>query len=134
MKRAEALRPLSRDHHVALGVALRLRRCDAGGADAARERFTTFFAQDGERHFRKEEELLLPELGGHPEEADRLRRDHAALREAAARLGAGSAPVSDLHSVGETLGAHVRWEERELFPLLEGVIPPDRLKVIGESL
>lgn len=135
MERAEALRPLSRDHHVALEVALRLRRCeDEASAAAAAERFTAFFAADGERHFEQEEALLLPELGGHPEEAERLRREHAAIRAAAARLDAGRAPVPDLHALGEALTGHVRWEERTLFPLLEAELDPERIAAIGDAL
>ena len=58
MKRAEALRPLSRDHLKSLMAAKRLRSATDAGI-AARD-FLAFWETEGRRHFRVEEEVLLP--------------------------------------------------------------------------
>ena len=50
MKRATALQGLSRDHHQALAVALRLRRADAGSATEARRGFLDFWREHGAEH------------------------------------------------------------------------------------
>ena len=56
MKRSDELAPLSRDHHQALFVAMKLKRAEADGAEA----FLGFIAAHGGDHFRIEEEILLP--------------------------------------------------------------------------
>lgn len=62
MKRSPELTPLSRDHHKALEVALRLRRATAGNVDEAIEHFLAFWSHQGERHFAPRACLL----GHHP--------------------------------------------------------------------
>ena len=59
VKRSDALSPLSREHHVALEVALRLRRASADDAANVQAGFLTFFDDGGREHFRIEE-LLIP--------------------------------------------------------------------------
>lgn len=128
MKRSEALTPLSHDHHQALVVAQRLRRADAGDAAGARAGFLTFWAEHGQRHFRQEEELLLPAYAAHGDARHPLvlqaLGEHVELRRRAAELAA--APLADpvaLCDLGELLLVHVRMEERELFPMIEAALP-----------
>jgi hypothetical protein len=131
VKRSPELAPLSRHHHVALEVALRLRRATDESLDDAVARYLTFSAGDGEEHFAEEEALLLPEL--RPDLGRRMRDEHAAIRDATRALEArpdrGAA-----HRLGELLTAHVRFEEREVFPELERSLPADRLAEIGRRL
>ena len=137
MKRSAALAGLSRDHHEALAVALRLRRSETLTAAEAAERFAEYFARRGERHFELEEAVLVPLFPSLPDgEAlrERLLREHAALRKRGAPVAAGQAPVDDLHRLGEALEAHVRFEERELFPLLERELSDADLAEVGKSL
>jgi len=49
MKRAAALAPLSRDHHLALVVARELARAGPGQTEAARGRFVRFLANRSRR-------------------------------------------------------------------------------------
>jgi hypothetical protein len=42
--------------------------------------------------------------------------------------------VADARRLGELLTRHVRFEERELFPLLEALLPADRIRAIGRDL
>ncbi len=136
MKRSPALTPLSHDHHGALYVALQLKRAEdvsAGGA------FAEFIAGEGERHFREEESVLLPGWAAADPEADggmaaRVAAEHLELRSAGRRLAAGELGVDDLRRMGELLEAHVRFEERELFPLIEARLGDEALSALGAEL
>lgn len=114
---------------------MRLQRADEETAADAAGRFVAFFLADGRRHFAQEEELLLPELGAHPEHVERVLADHETIREAAADLRHERHPAPDrLHTVGACLHDHVRYEERVLFPLLEADLSEERLAQIGARL
>ena len=99
MKRDAALASLSRDHHLALVVALKLRSATASTADEARAAMAAFWPVHGRRHFRVEEEILLPAT---PATAILIIRwsparcDHAAIRyRADAVLGEPHSTVTD---------------------------------------
>ena len=139
MKRSAALAPLSRDHHQALDAALRLRGADVAGLDEAVAHFARFW-DHGQAHFAIEERLILPALPS--DDADwargieRVARDHAAIRRlATALLAPGAAPeVATARSLGDLLNEHVRFEERNLFELLEQRLDPAELTALGESV
>lgn len=139
MKRSEALRSLSRDHHQALVIAQDLRRAE-DPPQAARH-FLEFWKQQGEHHFRVEEEVLLPLwafLGTlNAEAAAQVAREHLSIRRATMALEAGRVSLEQIHDLGEELEAHVRFEERELFPLLEADLDEDGLthlaRVVSEA-
>lgn len=123
MRRHQALVPLSHDHHHALVQARRLVRA-AGSEDAATAagEFVRFFRADSVRHFREEEEHLFP-LVADSEEARPLvvqaLLEHQRLHALAARLEREPAEAEVARELGTLLQAHVRLEERELFPLIE---------------
>jgi hemerythrin-like domain-containing protein len=139
VKRSEALASLSRDHHQALAVAVALRR--ATDADDARARFLEFWEREGAFHFRIEEEVLLPNwarMGSvDAAAAARLAQDHLEIRSAAVALTAEARSLTALHELGEKLSAHVRFEERELFPLIEADLSApaleDLARVVAEA-
>jgi hemerythrin-like domain-containing protein len=138
VKRAEALRALSRDHHQALAVALRLRRAGAQEAAEAQLGFLDFWREHGSGHFRAEEEVLLPTFaehgdGEHPSVAQVLRQ-HGEIRHAALVLGRREGSVPELNQLGELLDDHVRLEERTLFPLIEDALDDAQLTQLAEAL
>jgi len=137
MKRSAELAPLSRDHHQALEVALRLRRVTEGNLEDTTGRFLAFWRRQGEHHFVIEERLVLPALSHDDvewaEATQRVREDHAEIRARAAEL-ARVPSVLRARRLGELLGAHVRYEERQLFPLLEERLARDALVALGEAL
>jgi hemerythrin-like domain-containing protein len=139
MKRSAALAPLSRDHHHALNAALRLRRASADDLEAAADAFRAFFEGHGRRHFEVEEDLLLPALPGDGEwesAAARVRADHADLRAEAAALAdpATADRLALAHRLGDRLDRHVRFEERELFGMLEARLPDYELARLGAAV
>jgi hemerythrin-like domain-containing protein len=141
MKRSAALAPLSRDHQHALDAALRLRRADDDTVAEAIARFERFFDQEGRRHFTIEEDVLLPAIPvDDPEWAPciaRIRDDHAAIRAAAGALA--DPPPADDHlsharTLGERLAAHVRFEERVAFAILERRLTAPDLERLGRAI
>jgi hypothetical protein len=130
MRRHPALIPFSHHHHRALVVARRT--CAAAGDAeallAAGRDFLVFFDGWGVAHFRDEEEHLFPllfeQVGAEaPEELVHALLDHVRLHALAAQLRSGLAmgevDAETLQITGALLEAHVRLEERELFPLIE---------------
>ena len=139
MKRSAALASLSRDHHQALVVAQRLRRATDATAMEARAAFLAYWTGHGRLHFRLEEELLFPAYAGHgdPHEPVVLRAlgEHAMIRHRADTLAAAtSADPGALALLGADLAAHVRLEEREVFPLIERVMPERELDALAQAL
>lgn len=107
MKRHPALEPFSRDHNDGLILA----RALIEGRPGATERFREEWDRELSDHFAEEERLLLP-LVTEPL-AERLVHEHRTI----ARFGL-TLPESAL-DLGRALEAHIRWEERELFPEIE---------------
>lgn len=135
MKRAEALRSLSRDHHQALVVSMRLRRAE--DPQAAAVDFAQFFAEHGHRHFEIEEQVLLPLWSrlGHvdAEGAARMAAEHLGIRTRALEL-AEQPTLEAAHALGEELDAHVRFEERQLFPAIEADLDDDALATLARAV
>jgi hypothetical protein len=121
MKRAEALRPISREHLTALLVAKKLR--EATELEDATGVFLDFWREDGQRHFRVEEEVLLPTWAMHAEVerqgVARMLDEHLAIRREALRMAAGELSLEESRELGTLLHDHVRFEERQLFPINE---------------
>ncbi len=140
MKRSEALTPLSHDHHQALFVAMQLRRADEESAASAGQAMLAFWNDYGRRHFREEEELLLPAFVPygdveHPL-VGRALVEHVTIR-ARIRALERSMPDPDpaaVRELGDALHTHVRFEERELFPMIEAALPPDALAELAAAL
>jgi hemerythrin-like domain-containing protein len=136
VKRAEALRPLSRDHHAALVAAKALR--DATEPEPARLAFLEFWREHGSHHFRVEEEVLLPGWALHAEvdrpAVARMLEDHLAIRREALRLEARTVPLEELQELGRRLADHVRFEERELFELIEEALDPEALDRLATAI
>jgi hypothetical protein len=136
VKRAEALRPLSREHLVALITAKKLREADE--LDAAAGTFLEFWHGDGMRHFRVEEEVLLPTWAMHAEVdsegVSRMLDEHLAIRREALRLEAGEAALDEVQALGQLLHDHVRFEERELFPKVEAALDAASLDRLAAAI
>ena len=137
MKRSPELAGLSRDHHRALEAALRLRRATAADLDDAVARFLEFWRDHGQRHFEIEEEVLLAALpeddGEWAATSRRIRGEHDEIRSGAAALE--TAPDAErARQLGALLNAHVRFEERDAFPLLERRLDAEGLARLGRAL
>ncbi len=132
-KRDPALLPFSHDHRRALGLCVRLARWKP-----EREEPPALLAQEIRfqaaeiliPHFTLEEEILFPavapSLKAHRALLQKLADEHGVFRDYLERM-AGPMAEADLIALlkrfGRTLEAHVRREERELFPLIESAVP-----------
>lgn len=126
MKRSIVLQPLSREHHAALKLAKACEQAaqSGDGAKVAKlcQRAMMSCLIELEPHFQVEESALLPQLTGVETSplVQRTLADHQNLRELAKLLSRNDAEA--LLEFGKSLSAHVRFEERELFPALEKIL------------
>lgn len=132
MKRTPELRTLSEDHHHGLVQARRLRKAAEGdqttSAESTARDFLDFWQKDTALHFRKEEEVLLPVMARYGGDLSReplveMIEDHARIRGLVMQLSdeamGGHVRLETLHEIAERLEAHIRLEERVVFPLIE---------------
>jgi len=136
-RRHEALVPLTHDHHHALAQARRLRELkvnEPSGIRRAADDFVNFYLGRARHHFREEEELFFSPVV----DDDRARkivtravtehfRLYAHVNRLRRQLLSGDIEVGVLDSIAELLPSNVRFDEHELFPLIEGLIPEDDL-------
>lgn len=138
-RRHDALIPLTHDHHHALAQARRL--LDVAKMDDETQRrnlandFVNFYFGRAVRHFHEEEELFFAPLIDHDEArglvlravGDHLRL-HALVRSVKRQLSEGEADRDTLEQISKLLTEHVRFEEQDLFPLVERLVPEEDLK------
>jgi hemerythrin-like domain-containing protein len=145
MKRTQELRTLSEDHHHGLVQARRLRRAadEATSTEPVAEEFLDFWQKETTIHFRKEEEVLLPVMARHGGELSRepivvMLQGHAQIRALVMRLSdetmGGNVRPETLREIGEQLEAHIRLEEREVFPLIEKLLSEAALTELAARL
>jgi len=136
MKRHESLAPLSREHHTALILAQILKK----GAPAYKGLPTetaekimyakNIFHSSLQEHFRKEE-LLIDKVGHFHPDIEKLGKEiyleHAQLTRSFLNLGISADIEDSMDILGHTLEAHIRKEERILFPLIQEYCPENEL-------
>jgi formiminotetrahydrofolate cyclodeaminase len=136
VKRHPHLQPLSDDHHEALVLARRIGL--AAKEDPEQNALTQTwndlrqrFARELEPHFRVEEEWLFRQLESAGEHAlvARAWADHVELRDL---VRAEADPVV-ARRFAELLHRHVRFEERQLFPRAESLLPLPSLEAAGHA-
>ena len=123
MPRTGALLSLSREHHSSLVLARAVRQAAESGDSAAfpvmMKRIEAHWRTVLCEHFVREEQLLRLAVDAvDAESAARVLAEHTELRV----LACGSCELdlpARLHRFGELLAAHVRYEERVLFPQLQ---------------
>ncbi len=117
-------------------MAKKLREAD-DAAEAARG-FLDFWREDGRRHFRVEEETLLPGWAVHAEVdragVSRMLEEHLAIRREALRLGDGELTAEQIRQLGDLLHDHVRFEERELLPAVEAALDAASLERLATAI
>lgn len=146
--RHPALVPLSHDHHEALLVALRLKK---GGPSSPRDTMWPTAPREqaaallrfAERellvHFEIEETLLFPLVSSEEGKAtvNQLLVEHNQMRNALGRLDSitdEGAVMAALADFGAVLEAHVRTEERILFPMIEQAIEAGEMSIDAEGI
>lgn len=121
-RRDPSLIPLSHDHHHGLVRVFEIRQALRRGGDLADQLRLTreFYRDDLTPHFEAEEVVMVPALRAAAADSEaalaRLADEHRRLRDMAAELDASAARLA---AFAELLESHIRFEERELFPLYQ---------------
>lgn len=134
MKRSPSLLKLSRDHHTALSLALRIEKAnDAASLAAVVSALARIFPEELEPHFQDEEKSLLPQLSliGEVALVEQTLQEHQQLRSLAQQIADGE--HARLQEFGRLLHAHVRFEERELFMVAQQFLPSEYLENRGHQ-
>lgn len=143
MKRHDSLAPLSREHHDALILAQLLKKSapvykglPTTAADKAGYA-VKMFHDDLEEHFHKEEAMLKEVKHVHEsisKLADEIFEDHQQLTGLFLSLNNTADQEAVLNELGNKLDAHIRKEERILFPLIQEHCSEEQLKKIQPLL
>ncbi len=144
-RRHESLVPLSREHHYALMLCLRIHRGlklhqdDSAWLRDKAETVIRFFTSDLTPHFEAEEEVLFPAMQSCAEATALLREllsEHREIEQMTAGLRDCETELLAvrLSAFADLLEAHIRREERELFPLFEQQVTPEMAQQIGPEI
>jgi hemerythrin-like domain-containing protein len=140
MLRDPSLIQLSRQHHNALALCVRLERAlQAGAADlgAWQLEVNQHYANEVQFHFAAEEKVLFPaarrflELAALVEE---LSGEHERLRNHFVHAGQGTMDRGELEMFAKLLSGHIRKEERQLFEAMQQRMRQEELKLLGDEL
>ena len=133
MKRNENIVLLSRDHHFGLLHVWKIKQGLSRGI--APERIAAYIAfhwqHNQQAHFLEEEQYLFPYIKN--ELIDQALREHEQIRQLIAQCSI--APTEALLTqYMELLTAHIRYEERVLFPYMEQNLSDETLAELGRNL
>lgn len=144
-RRHDSLIPLSREHQYALMLCLRIHRgliereADTDWLELKAGHAVRFFEGEMLTHFQAEEESLFPAMSEISEAKpiiDELLVEHERIRKLIAQLGklelSSLAPA--LKEFADTLEAHIRKEERELFPIYEQHASPEIIARVQRAI
>ena len=150
MKRHRSLHPLSEHHHHALVQALQIRRAAgaptgkrAAALRAAARNLVRFWKKSGRRHFRGEEEVLLPALARRARLEENpavmlMLAQHAVIRarmdDLEPALAARNSVEAEVQALGQLLHDHIRLEENEIFPAIEAALSEDELRALAPRI
>ena len=141
MKRAKQLQPLSRQHHLGLNLGYHAKECADNPQEIAKHwQALSSYMNDMRHHFNIEDNLiveaLLPHQSTDPNVTsvlNNMQQQHQSLNKLMADIQAvqdanGSAvTVSQIREFATQIYDHVRFEERELFPMVEKYLTEDEL-------
>ena len=136
MKRNERIQRFSREHHFCLLFCWKVRQ--GVRKDVAPERIWRyvkyFWNEHLQPHFKNEEKILFAPVGD--THVGRAIREHDQIRRFISDLDSQPASIGrkKLSELATMIDAHVRYEERSLFPHLERKLTNQQLEKIGELI
>jgi len=140
MLRDKNLIALSHQHQHALALCVRLDRSIQSGevdTDAWQAEIQQIFEREIGVHFQAEERALFPAAVSFPELralVEELLTEHKRLRELFASARKRQLAPSDFRNFADTLSAHIRKEERQLFETMQQKLSADELASLGKAL
>jgi hemerythrin-like domain-containing protein len=135
IKRSKQLTPLSKDHHDGLLFAWKIKQGLKNGADIKliAEYVQWFWKNHLQEHFREEEQILAPHLPADNELLKRMIDEHQEI-ESMVHINENIPDETLLLNLAQAIDDHIRFEERQLFPYAEKIIPENELNLIYEQL
>lgn len=140
MLRDKNLIPLSRQHHQALALCVRLDRAIRAGEvnlEAWQAEIQQQFDSEIGIHFTAEENVLFPAAARFTDLrplVEELRTEHAVLKDYFAHAGGRELDLQSLADFGQKLAEHIRKEERQLFEGMQRVMSSSELDGLGEAV
>jgi hemerythrin-like domain-containing protein len=138
MKRHKALITLSSDHQQGLVVSNKLKytykptssEITPLSDEDKKKMLINFYHEHLQEHFKMEEKVLAPYF---PENdmMHKMLDEHVKLNKKIFEIDAAPADKDTLDDFGKTLETHIRFEERELFPMMEKTLTEEQLDEIG---
>lgn len=132
IKRMEALRPLSREHHQGLLLCWKIRAAFAKNISPNRVKKYTdwFFIQHIQPHFEVEEQYIFPILGDQHHMVKKALAQHRRIT----KLFKDRKQIArSLSRLEDELASHIRFEERLLFNEVQKVASEQELQLIAEK-
>lgn len=139
MKRHEQLQPLSRQHHNGLLAALLLSKGIKKNASTflMRDFIIYTWQTDLEKHFSDEENFLLPAIKHtaiYDTLGQQLLQEHEVIRSLVHSFRKNEVSHDDIQKFADLLEAHIRFEERVLFPKTEELLSEAEMNAFGAHL
>lgn len=130
-KRHKALQPLSREHHFGLLLSWKIRMGFSKNIEPERIKVYAdwFFENHLIPHFEMEEAHIFTMLNEDHDSVKRVLADHRRLKRLFAEVGNEAQTLSKIE---EELDAHIRFEERVLFPEIQKVASEEQLALIED--
>jgi hemerythrin-like domain-containing protein len=139
--RHATLQPLSRQHHQGLLVSLLLEKGLKKNASLKemRDFIIQFWEEELRLHFEKEDFLFLPLAYKYPQLFEvliQLKNEHQEIRLLIQKLNneARSEQYETIISFAKILEKHIRFEERQLFNIIQETLPEDEMIDFSEEL
>lgn len=136
LKRNDNLLKLSRDHHAGLLFCWKIRQGVKYHIETDRMiRYVKYFWNHHlATHFREEEEFLFPPLKD--AEVQKALDQHQKIKAFVDKVEVPGIESEEhvLLELADTVDAHIRYEERVLFPHLQEQLSDEQLEMIGEQI
>jgi hemerythrin-like domain-containing protein len=137
IRRCTELVPLSSDHHNGLLLCWKIKTGISNGTslDSISTYLTGFYDAHLRPHFESEEQLVFTLISDDNPLRMQAEADHKSLHQLRITIGANEDDTIDaINEFNRLLEQHIRFEERELFPVIEQLAAPALLKKAGENL
>jgi hemerythrin-like domain-containing protein len=135
IKRSKHIAGLSREHHFSLLFCWKIKQGLKAGIEPERicQYVNYFWNKNLSVHFAEEETILF--VASSDQQVARALEEHKLISAAIEALAPASEDIQQrLSEVADLVKAHVRFEERELFPLLESKLSESQLMEMGSAL
>lgn len=139
MKRIAQLQPLSREHHLGLSLGFKASQCTNNIEEINHywQLLISHIQDDLQSHFWVEENLIVtPLLTNHSDNTDVqelcqiLIQHHNLINQLSQKI---TPTLADVQTLGQYLYDHIRFEERQLFPLAERLLTAEQLNQVYQK-